>query len=420
MAKSDRIPGPAPNTALGRYSIPDRRLASLFIKRTTSAPIAAQRVGVVGSYSPALSGPAMFATSLRTALIHDRPGVDIGIVRVGPQGGAASYAGSHPEVVYELSTSDDEYRCKTAATELNTYDVAVIQYDPDSFGGAHSEQVLLILNWIRVPVVVVVHDVPADPAADGAVLRHLGESADAMVAMSETARQRLIAHFGIPPRKVMVIQHGTHAIPLTTVHRVDRGRRPCVLTWGLLAPGKGIEWAIEAMTGLAGMRPPPRYVVAGPTHPRELAMDGERYRNAMAIRADKLGLASVVEFAAGYLSPASLQALIHEADVVLIPYDSADVCASAVLVHAIGARKPVVATTFSHAVELLDGEHGGLLVAPQEPRQIANALTRILTDPELADRLVLNAAGLADSLSWPTVAAQYRQLFDALLRRPNR
>jgi glycosyltransferase involved in cell wall biosynthesis len=69
-------------------------------------------------------------------------------------------------------------------------------------------------------------------------------------------------------------------------------------------------------------------------------------------------------------------------------------------------------------VELLDGDHGGLLVAPREPQQIAAALTRILTESGLADKLVLNAAGLADSLSWPTVAAQYRQLFDALLRKP--
>jgi glycosyltransferase involved in cell wall biosynthesis len=392
-------------------------LASLFIKRHTSAPVRAQRVGFVGSYAPTVSGSAIFATSLRTALMHDRPGIDIGIVRVQPQCDARS----DPEVVYELSTSDDEYRCKTAAAEVNTYDVAVIQYDPGCFGGAHGEQVLFILNWIRVPVVVVVHDVPAGPAApDDAVLRGLGDSADVMVTMSETARQRLIAQFGIPPRKVMVIPHGADVVPLTTGIRIDRGRRPCVLTWGLLAPGKGIEWAIEAMAELARMRPRPRYLVAGPTHPRELAMDGDRYRNAMAIRAGKPDLAAVVEFAAGYLSQARLQALIHEADVVLIPYDSADVSASAVLVQAIGARKPVVATRFSHAVELLDGEHGGLLVAPQEPQQIAAALTRILTEPELAGQLVLNAAGLADSLSWPTVAAQYRQLFDALLRRPTR
>ena len=115
MATSDRAPSPAASAVPGRYSVPDRRLASLFIKRATAAPVSAQRVGVVGSYPPTVSGSAIFANSLRAALMHDRPGVDIGIVRVRPQ----EDAHSNVEVVCELSTSDDEYRCKAAAGELN-------------------------------------------------------------------------------------------------------------------------------------------------------------------------------------------------------------------------------------------------------------------------------------------------------------
>ena len=49
-----------------------------------------------------------------------------------------------------------------------------------------------------------------------------------------------------------------------------------MLTWGLLGPGKGIEWGIEALPGLRALDPAPLYVVAGQTHPRVLAHDGER------------------------------------------------------------------------------------------------------------------------------------------------
>jgi glycosyltransferase involved in cell wall biosynthesis len=104
--------------------------------------------------------------------------------------------------------------------------------------------------------------------------------------------------------------------------------------------------------------------------------------------------------------------------VVVIPYDSRDQAVSAVLVEAIAARKPVVATRFSHAVELLDGDHGGILVDHEDPTRLAGAISRILDDPAFAERLVLNASGLAGALSWSTIASQYRQLFDALLRRP--
>ena len=57
---------------------------------------------------------------------------------------------------------------------------------------------------------------------------------------------------------------------------------PTVLTWGLLGPGKGIEWGIEAMALLPDLRPTPRYVVAGQTHPKVVVREGEAYRDALA------------------------------------------------------------------------------------------------------------------------------------------
>lgn len=42
----------------------------------------------------------------------------------------------------------------------------------------------------------------------------------------------------------------------TTPHRNQRRQ---ILTWGLLGPGKGIEWGIEAMVLLADLRPAPSY-----------------------------------------------------------------------------------------------------------------------------------------------------------------
>jgi len=49
------------------------------------------------------------------------------------------------------------------------------------------------------------------------------------------------------------------------------------LTWGLLGPGKGIEWGIEAMAKLGDLRPAPRYIIAGQTHPKVMQRDGDTY-----------------------------------------------------------------------------------------------------------------------------------------------
>ncbi|PND65454.1 hypothetical protein, partial [Escherichia coli] len=54
--------------------------------------------------------------------------------------------------------------------------------------------------------------------------------------------------------------------------------RKIILTFGLLAPGKGIETVIEAMPEVVGQHPDAMYVVLGATHPNLVAHEGERYR----------------------------------------------------------------------------------------------------------------------------------------------
>ena len=79
----------------------------------------------------------------------------------------------------------------------------------------------------------------------------------------------------------------------------------------------------------------------------------------------------------------SLGELVDSADVVLLPYDSTDQVTSGVLIEAVGALKPVIATRFPHAIELL-GDGAGLLVPQKNPAAIAAALRTLLTDRELA------------------------------------
>ncbi len=141
-----------------------------------------------------------------------------------------------------------------------------------------------------------------------------------------------------------------------------RPGRPTILTWGLLGPGKGIEWAIDALAELVDLDPTPRYLVMGETHPRVVNREGEAYRSALQARAASRGIGHLVEFDARYLDLAALGRVVQEADVVLLPYDSREQVTSGVLVEALAAGKPVIATGFPHAVELLGGGAG--LIVP--------------------------------------------------------
>jgi polysaccharide biosynthesis protein PslF len=266
-----------------------------------------------------------------------------------------------------------------------------------------------VLDLVRVPV----HTVLATPTVSQAhVLRQAISASSAVVTLSDAAHRRLTALYRNSPDKARVISHG--ASPLLRGPSAD-GLRPVILTWGLLGPGKGIEWAIDGLQRLKQLRPAPAYVVAGPTHPRVRLHDGERYRLRLAERARTVGVGHLFRLIGSYLDEPTLSRLIRYSDVVLLPYDSRELANSGVLVEAVAAGKPIVATAFPHAVELLGGG-AGLLVPQCDGIAMGVALQRVLTEPGLAERMAGEAAVLSPQLLWPTVAEQYRSLLAELLQ----
>ena len=255
------------------------------------------------------------------------------------------------------------------------------------------------------------------------ILDELVLRADAVVTMTHTARERLFQNYLVPPAvDVHVVPHGAaESRPTAVPAPLDAGddscaniHRPTVLTWGLLGVGKGIEWGIDAMASLRDLDPPPRYLVVGQTHPKVLDHEGERYRHGLEARMLSRGVQDLVEFDPRYLSTDDLQQIIRHADVVLLPYDSREQVTSGVLVEAVSAGRPVVATAFPHARELLAGG-AGILVERADPAAIAEALRRVLTVDGLAAAMTAEATRLAPQLLWTSVAQQYRELAAAVL-----
>jgi glycosyltransferase involved in cell wall biosynthesis len=187
-----------------------------------------------------------------------------------------------------------------------------------------------------------------------------------------------------------------------------------ILTWGLITPGKGLEWGIRAIAQLRDTAAPIEYVIAGQTHPKVLAREGERYREALQQLIIDLDLVGVVTLDDRYLDPTQLAALVEESDVVLLPYDSRDQATSGVLAEAVAAGVPVVATGFPHAVELL-GRGAGLIVEHEDPDSIAAAIRMILDAEGTADHMREAALRDAQDSSWPAIAERYRAIVDRLV-----
>jgi glycosyltransferase involved in cell wall biosynthesis len=80
-----------------------------------------------------------------------------------------------------------------------------------------------------------------------------------------------------------------------------------------------------------------------------------------------------------------------------------------VLIEAVAAGKPVVATAFPHAMELLRSG-AGITVPHGDPKALAHAIKRVICEPDLAESMVRRAAAAAVESSWPRVASRYQEL----------
>ena len=115
-----------------------------------------------------------------------------------------------------------------------------------------------------------------------------------------------------------------------------------------------------------------------------------------------------------YFNGPMLTALVQSAAVVVLPYDSTDQVTSGSLVDAVASGRPVVATAFPHAVELLCAG-AGVIVDHDDPAALAAALRRILTQPRLAGSIAAEARQLAPEMAWPVVAGAYLNLAQRLV-----
>ncbi len=375
--------------------------------------------GVLSTYPPTQCGLATFSRALVSALESSRDLV--GVVRVADSDEVAgrcrrahrSTEGLSADAVWLRS---DPRGAQKAAAALNAFDVAILQHEYGIFPGDDGADVLQTVRRLRVPLITVLHTVLVTPSPNQRlILEQLVAASSAVVTMTQTARDRLVAHYAVDASRIAVIPHGAAAPPPRLHQQARRPEEaPTVLTWGLLGEGKGIEWAIDAMAQLDDLHPRPQYHVVGQTHPKVRAQHGEVYRERLIARAAAGGSESV-HFDDRYLTAAELHMLVQDADVVLLPYDSREQVTSGVLIEAVAAGKPVVSTAFPHAVELLSSG-AGLLVERQDPAAIAAALRRVFTEPGLEARMTAEAERSAPELLWPAVADRYRALAAGLVR----
>lgn len=357
-------------------------------------------VSLVTTYPPTRCGIGRFSHSLVSAWRRTAPNARVGVARIAAATDTAT-AGQDVELIFDPSSPVAR---RSAARRLSQSEAVILQHEYGIYGPDDGIAVIDLVQRIEAPVVSVIHTVlPAPTPRQREIIERLGR-AGTLVLLSKVARDQLLQNHDVDPSGVAVIPHGSSWVARGWV---PRPRRRKLITWGLLGPGKGVERALHALARLR-LDPPVTYDVVGQTHPNVLARYGQEYRSSLESLSRDLGLQDRVRFVDRYVVDDELEMMVSDADLVIVPYDNHEQVSSGVLTDAVAIGKPVVATAFPHARELV-GAGSGRMVS-HEPGAIAAAIEELLTDDDSYARAAARAAELSPTLSWNGVAAAYLEL----------
>ena len=365
-----------------------------------------KRLALIGNFLPRQCGLATFTTDVFEAMRSRFPEIAVDVYAMDDQPGSYDYP---PEVTCAIPEGDvSEYLAAARAIEASGADAIWLQHEYGIFGGPAGEFILTLLDRTTLPLVVTLHTVLEQPNPDQRrVMEGLLRRASRVVVMAERARDILTRVYGANPKQIAMIPHGVPdralADPDDFKPRFGWEGRKVVLTFGLLSPGKGIETVIEGLPAVAADHPDLLYVVLGATHPHLVAREGEAYRDGLKALAADLGVAGHVQFIDEFVVYDRLIDYLQAADVYCTPYKNAQQITSGTLAYAVGVGKPVVATPYVHATEILADDHG-VLVPFDDVAGFAREIDRLLGDDAARRGLAARAYARGRTMIWPRLA----------------
>jgi glycosyltransferase involved in cell wall biosynthesis len=377
-----------------------------------------RKIGFIGDYLPRKCGIATFTTDLRGAVASQYKAVDCSVVPVNDIAEGYDYP---PEVQFEIAQQDlDSYRQAADFLNFSNVDVVCLQHEYGIYGGQAGRHILALLRDLRMPIVTTLHTVLREPNDDQRrVMRELAELSSRLVVMSQRGREFLLDIYGVPAAKIDVIAHGIPDMPFVdpnfSKEQFGVEGKHVVLTFGLLSPNKGIEYALKALPEAIREFPNLVYIVLGATHPNLVREQGETYRLSLERMASDLGVRKNVIFYNRFVERHELIEFIGAADIYLTPYLEPAQITSGTLAYAFGCGKPVVSTPYWHAEELLaDGQ--GVLVPFKDPAAIAAEICSLLGDEPRRDAMRRRAYSLGREMIWSHVAHLYMDSFQRAKR----
>ncbi len=209
-------------------------------------------------------------------------------------------------------------------------------------------------------------------------------------------------------RPVAIIPFGAgFALPKTTPLASPPAESKHILFVGRLVERKGVRYLIEATALLIRDLPVKLHIVgAGP----ELLPLQQLTR--------QLGLEDTVIFH-GQITTEELNQQYQNCDLFVLPavVDSKGDTEGlgVVIIEALSYKKPVVASAVGGITDLIIDQKTGLTVPPGDPKSLAEAIRKLLTDQQLAERLAESGyEHIQENYSWSAIIPRLINLYQEL------
>jgi len=372
-----------------------------------------RKLALIGNDLPRKCGIATFTHDMFSSLAESFPDVECSIVAVNDRVSSYEYGS---EVHFEFAEQDmDSYLRAAEFLNYSNPDVVSLQHEYGIYGGAAGSHINALVRELQMPVVTTLHTVLCSPSADQQrTMDRLCDLSAKVVVMTERGRQILRDVYRVPDQKVEVIAHGIPDMPFTDPsYYKDRFKvegKYVVLTFGLLAPNKGIEHMLQALPQVLREFPNLVYIVLGATHPNLLRENGESYRLGLEQLARELGVEENVMFSNRFVERDELMEYIGASDLYVTPYLNPAQITSGTLAYAFGCGKAVISTPYWHAEELLaDGR--GVLVPFADSAAMAKEIIELLKDEPLRHSIRKRAYLMGREMIWSQSAHRYVEVF---------
>lgn len=227
------------------------------------------------------------------------------------------------------------------------------------------------------------------------------KGADLCSPTSHYALQLLKLHYNFSGVKTEIIPNGVNEIFLQT--KLKRKFDSSLIYFGRLTESKGIDVLVEAMSFIKNNNLTLTIIGRG------------ELKEKLKAQAKKLGLTDKISFKT-WMPSQDLASCLEKASYAVLP--SKEESFGNTMAEAMATGTPVISTTGGSIPEVVIHNKTGLLVAPGNPKALADAIEKLIHDHDLSLVFSKNARKrVRQNFTWPAVAQQFENQYQKLLEK---